>query len=333
MSDITRLLENLVSKDIDVRKDLDPRLQRILMRHRQGVSKPPTSSTVANEVAVVAKVTDHKLWEELSEVKPGVALPRGAQAGFDIVTGRIPVSRIEAVRSQPFVLSLKATRSMRPTLDRTVPDMGANKLPAGSAAAGGKNAIVGVVDFGCDFAHQNFRNQNGTSRVLAIWDQGAAADSGSPFGFGRVMRQPAINAALKKSDPYTALGYGPAPDRGDDQGTHGTHVLDIAAGNGRGSKNPGVAPAADLIFVEASASDVPFSGAASIGKSFGDSVHLLEALDFVFQEAGDRPCSINVSLGTNGGPHDGTTLVEIGIDRLLDQKPNRAVCIAASNSF
>src|SRR3954465_11239849 len=139
MSDITRLLENLVSKDIDVRKDLDPRLQRIVMRHRQGVSKPPTSSTVANEVAVVAKVTDHALWEQLSEVKPGVALPRSPGADFDILTRRIPVSRIAAVRGQPFVLSSKATRLMQPTLDRTVPEIGANKLPVGSAAAGGKN--------------------------------------------------------------------------------------------------------------------------------------------------------------------------------------------------
>lgn len=42
---------------------------------------------------------------------------------------------------------------------------------------------------------------------------------------------------------------------------------------------------------------------------------------------------INISLGTNGGPHDGTTLVEQGIDSLLQAAPNRAVTIAASNSF
>jgi len=54
---------------------------------------------------------------------------------------------------------------------------------------------------------------------------------------------------------------------------------------------------------------------------------------FIFEQAGDRPCVINASLGTNGGPHDGSTLVEIGIDRLLRQAPNRAMVIAASNSF
>ena len=40
--------------------------------------------------------------------------------------------------------------------------------------------IVGLVDFGCDFAHQNFRKDDGTTRVIAIWDQNnqtAAPDS------------------------------------------------------------------------------------------------------------------------------------------------------------
>jgi subtilisin family serine protease len=70
-----------------------------------------------------------------------------------------------------------------------------------------------------------------------------------------------------------------------------------------------------------------------VGRTFGDSVHLLEALVFIFETSADRPCVINVSLATNGGPHDGSSLVEQGIDRLVAQAPNRAVVIAASNSF
>ncbi len=115
----------------------------------------------------------------------------------------------------------------------------------------------------------------------------------------------AINAALGQPDPYSALGYGPPPDNAFQQGTHGTHVMDIAAGNGHGSGVPGVAPNADIIFVEVAANDIPFSGPNAVGKSFGDSVQLLEAVKFIFEQAGDRACVINASLGTNGGPHDG----------------------------
>ena len=34
---------------------------------------------------------------------------------------------------------------------------------------------------------------------------------GSPFNYGRLFRKADIDAALKKSDPYVALGYGPDP--------------------------------------------------------------------------------------------------------------------------
>jgi len=109
--------------------------------------------------------------------------------------------------------------------------------------------------------------------------------------------------------------------------------MDIAAGNGRGSKLPGVAPEADLVFVEVSTSDIPWSGEKVVESSFGDSVQLLEAIQFIFERADDRPCVVNVSLGTNGGPHDGTTLVEQGIDAMVSVQPNRAVVISASNSY
>ena len=109
--------------------------------------------------------------------------------------------------------------------------------------------------------------------------------------------------------------------------------MDIAAGNGGGSGVAGFAPQADLVFVDVSHSDIPFTGSGVVGSHFGDSTQLLEAVTYILDQAGTRPCVINISLGTNGGPHDGSTLVEEGIDRLLEAAPNRAVTIAASNSF
>ncbi len=47
-----------------------------------------------------------------------------------------------------------------------------------------------------------------------------------------------------------------------------------------------VAPAAELIFVQADSSGL--SGLAN----FGDSIALLEAVDFILQEAGERSCVI-----------------------------------------
>jgi subtilisin family serine protease len=126
----------------------------------------------------------------------------------------------------------------------------------------------------------------------------------------------------------------PAPDtEGRPKGSHGTHVTDIAAGNGAGSGVPGVAPEADIAFVHPALSDISWSGEGVVGVFFGDSVQQPEAVKFLFDEAADRPCVVNISLGTNGGPHDGSSLVEKGLDLLIAERPNRSVVIAAGNAF
>ena len=110
-------------------------------------------------------------------------------------------------------------------------------------------------------------------------------------------------------------------------GTHGTHVLDIAAGNGQAGGPVGIAPDADLIFVHLA--DRNTGGLAN----FGDSVRLLEAVDFISRTAGSQPCVINISAGRICGPKDGTTLVERALDELLAATPGRFVVNSAGNYF
>jgi len=316
--------------------NLDPMLQLIIARRQTGTVKPAGTDTNEDEVAVIARVSDPAAWEALSEVRTATVLGRAdEELGGFIVGGRIPVRRIESVRSQPFVLSLKASRPLKPMLAATTHETGAQpaQLPAGHQSNGGAGTVVGVIDYGCDFAHKNFRNADGTTRLLSLWDQDGPATAASPHGYGRVHSAADINLALQQANPYAALGYSPEPVNPNSTGTHGTHVLDIAAGNGHGSGTPGMAPAADIIFVDVSHADIAFQGVPVVGQSFGDSLRLLEALVYIFDQAGTRPCVINISLGTNGGPHDGTTLVEQGIDSRLRAVPNRAVTLAASNSF
>ncbi len=310
--------------------NMDVRLQRLLAFRQHGEAKPATTTTASGEVAVIAKVFDLAAFEAMSEVSMGVVIGETAADGTTIVTARVPVARLEHLRKQPFVASLKSAQRLSHQLSETTKEIGARPadLPA-EQRGGGAGVVVGIVDIGCDFAHRNFRDSNGGTRLRKIWDQNSSGQGEAEFNYGAVFQPDAINAALDKADPYEALGYGPDAR----EPAHGTHVMDIAAGNGRGTGIAGVAPEADLIFVEVANSDIPWSGAEVVGVNFGDSVQLLEALSFIFKSAGTTPCVINVSLGTNGGPHDGSTLVEQGIDRLLKAAPNRAVCIAAANSF
>lgn len=322
---------SLFRKDLNINPDMDSRLQVAIARRKMGVPGIARASTGANEIAVIAKVDDINAWEKLSEVRAGITL--GSSDGLHIVTGRIPIQRIEFVRKQPCVKSLKSSQPVKPALSATTKNMQvtSNLLPAHVSPGGGKGVVVGIVDFGCDFVHKNFRKQDGKTRIEAIWDQAGQLAGASEVPYGRLYKQADIDKALSKPRPYQHLGY-PELNRDFFLGAHGTHVTDIAAGNGRGSGVPGCAPEATIIFVEASANDIHWSGMEAVAQSFGDSVQMLEAVNFIFEQAGNRPCVVNLSLGTNGGPHDGTTLLEQGLDLLVKAKPNRAVVIAASNS-
>lgn len=326
-------LSALRAEAVEIDARLDPRLQLAIVNRRAGKRAIATSSTAGDEVAVVARVRDALAWAELPDVHPGCTLGR-AEDGSMLVTGRIPVARIEAVRTDEIVLSLKASQPVRPTLDATLRVMGvdAKSLSAPAMSKGGKGVLVGIIDSGGDFAHRNFCTPRGKTRLRALWDQSGVARAGSPFGYGRLYSAAEIDTALAAPDPYSALGYGPRPDNAYEQGAHGTHVMDIAAGNGLGSSLPGVAPQAELVFVEMSASDIAWRGPEALMQSFGDSVQMLEAIRFIFDLAADRPCVINLSLGTNGGAHDGSSLVEQGIDAMASELPDRAVVIAAGNA-
>lgn len=111
-------------------------------------------------------------------------------------------------------------------------------LPVGEDVLDGRGVIVGIVDYGCDFAHDNFRDSNGETCVLGLCEQdGPFVEGSSPESVfhGREFDADAINAALNTSGlPYDALGYDPG------KASHGTHVMDIAAGNGQGTGHPGV---------------------------------------------------------------------------------------------
>lgn len=300
-----------------------------------------------DEVSIIARVSDV------------TALPAGVRVLTrfgDVVTLRARRSQITDLAENAAVLAMEATYPLRPTwgereldsyeaedaLDTAVadsPDVDAGvsyvRRPEGLTATG-RGVVVAVLDWGCDFAHPAFRDGDGSTRLIAIWDQRGREGSGpgNGWGYGRILTAADLDRALSSPRPYEALDYDPAdsdpPEAGNSDGTgsHGTHVLDIAAGNGRGGGEVGVAPAADLVFVH-------LAGTADVlgRRNLGDSVTLLEALDFVFQTAGDRPCVVNMSVGAHGGPHDGSTLVEQGIDRAVWLASGRVVVHSAGNYF
>ena len=87
----------------------------------------------------------------------------------------------------------------------------------------------------------------------------------------------------------------------------------------------GMAPAANLIFVQLPQSAILENTDQASAR------HLLDGVAYVFRHAGDRAAVVNISYNAYTGPHDGTSLLECGLDELL-QQPGRAVVISAANA-
>jgi len=299
----------------------------------------------SDEVAVVLR---------LSEVADLPSHVRQVTRFGNIATVRVQRSWLAELVNCDAVASAEAARKLRSTeaeldaVDEEYIDLAGEpetRRPLGTQGTG-RGVVVGCLDWGCDFAFPDFleplpqrsddrdyidianarlRHRDGGTRLLALWDQRSAAeDPAHPnrFGYGRIYTREEINAALEQEDPYSALGY----RLSNPEGEHGTHVLSIAAGNGRGGGPVGVAPEADLVFVHLSRT----TRVLSTG-NLGDSATVLEALDAIFEIADGKPCVVNMSVGAHGGPHDGTTHVEMGIDRAVTMQANRAVVNSAGN--
>ena len=199
----------------------------------------------------------------------------------------------------------------------------------------GRGVLTGIVDSGIDLAHPDFRNEDGTTRVLALWDQTILGNPPSGYSRGSEYTAEEINRILmpqpmepgggtESGEPERAGGVGQgqaAPDRilpGRDISGHGTAVAGIAAGNGRGSEGRrfrGVAPESSLIVVK--------MGQAREG-GFPRTTELMEGVDYIIRKAQEMrmPVAVNISFGNTYGSHDGTSLLERYLDAAADTWKN-----------
>ncbi len=251
----------------------------------------------------------------------------------DVHAGFVPLSKLDDVSAVPGLEAIEQSRPMRRELDASLPETRANLVHTGPPGRRGAGVIVGIIDSGIDWRHPSFRRADGGSRILRIWDQRLTPVAGevSPgaFGYGVEYTRVQIDANL--------AGAPPVPVRHVDGGGHGSHVAGIAAGDGSaaGPASPGgalrpaftfigMAPEADIIAV-----------ANTIGAAgLGDSANTLDAANYIFAQANalGRACVINLSQGDYVGPHDGTSLLERGIDTLLGTR-GRAMVKSAGNAL
>ncbi len=175
----------------------------------------------------------------------------------------------------------------------------------------GKGVLLGFVDTGVDFNHPDFKDSTGKTRVYSYWDQSltsATSRSPQPYNYGENWTASEIDNGL-----CTAV----------DNIGHGTHVVGIAAGNGRANgKHRGMAPEATIVMVKTNNSAKNWT------------LTVADACDYIFKIADqlDKPCVINISYGVAMGSHDGNDPASELIESLLAAKSGRIVVAAAGNN-
>ena len=206
----------------------------------------------------------------------------------------------------------------------------------------GRGVLVAVIDSGIAWRNRDFRNADGTTRILYLWDQTLQAGQvweriseeellpedrretyAPPPGFvtGVEFSRAQINEALAASSESDGTLLVPSVDTSG----HGTAVAGIAAGNGAGSDGvyAGVAPESELLIVKLG---TPGPNA------FPRTTELMRALTYVVRKSLElqRPLAVNLSFGNTYGAHNGTSLLERFIDNISEIGRN-VICVGSGN--
>lgn len=169
----------------------------------------------------------------------------------------------------------------------------------------GKGTILGFIDSGIDYTLPIFKDTNGKSKILYIWDQSIKGTPPEGFKQGTLYTNEDINQAIngQKNIPIPITA------------THGTHVSGIAAN---------IANDADIIFVRVGNRQTDY---------YSKSTEFMRAIKFILDKSLElkRPVVINISYGSNEGSHRGLSLFEQYIDdKCLFWKNN--IVVAAGNN-
>ncbi len=171
----------------------------------------------------------------------------------------------------------------------------------------GEGTVIGFLDTGIDFTHPGFNGENGSTRIQYIYD----------LETNKLYSKADIDRALSSDDPYSIVPV-------QDLSGHGTHVAGIACAGGKiDFNNYGVAYKSDIIMVK-------ITREGSLNRAL--STQLMRGLRFLVEKSYElnKPLTVNISLSTNQGSHNGRSLLEQYI-QVISVVERITIVVAAGN--
>lgn len=216
------------------------------------------------------------------------------------IYGKASIDSVDVIAASDGIVAFSLAKKRVLKNDVAREACGVNDVQAGNEdllkAYNGEGVIAGILDMGLDASHIAFKNSNGENRIKRIWD------------FSLVFPRTYTESNLDNFTTDTR------------EESHGTHVLGTIAGScyvtDNGNDYHGIAPATDI--------------AISCGSSSDDD--LLDGVGRIIDYATEvgKPVVINMSLGNNLGPHDGSDTFTAALNELAG-KDNVTIFLASGN--
>ncbi len=254
--------------------------------------------------------------ENVRQIAEGVTELFG---GFAVV--KIKEERLELLTDIPQVTYVEKPKAFYFALQEAREASCLTAIQRGADGLTGQGVLFACVDSGVSYMHPDFRREDGTTRILYLWDQTISGNPPAGYQRGTEYTAEQINEALRAETSEERYRIVPS----EDISGHGTSVLGIGAGNGRGSggRFRGVAYEADLIVVKLGTPGED---------TFPRTTEIMEGIDYCVRKAVElgMPVAVNLSFGNNYGAHNGNSLLENYLDTVAGVGKN-VICVGMGN--
>ncbi|PRR83178.1 S8 family peptidase [Clostridium vincentii] len=175
----------------------------------------------------------------------------------------------------------------------------------------GSGVLIGMVDTGIDYLNEEFKREDGTSRIMNIWDQTIQVGKDKSVYIGDTYSNEEINNAINAykngGNPYEIV-----PSK-DDIG-HGTKIAGVIGARGYNGQFQGVAHDSDYVVVKLFES-INFrnrlkANGIEYNPVYNDS-EVLAGIEYLknYSIKAKRPMVIYIGVGTTEGSHDGKSVM------------------------
>ena len=247
----------------------------------------------------------------------------------------VPVADVERISALKGVHRMELPRHVYQKMDVVRKEMGVDKIHSGldlPQAYTGKGVVTGIVDGGLDPNHINFLKPDGSTRFGYISKITASQSNKDGYQYDNYYPRVVLDTLKDRDNAYAIEDF-----TTDSYTTfHGTHTVGIMAGGYKGNITYAKTDNNDTSYPVVAPN--PFYGCATESElvaSCGDlrDQYIALGLDDAVQYAKlsgpkPKPCVINLSLGSNIGVHDSTSVM----NRFLALEGKHAIiCVAAGN--